>query len=166
MRRLAELDLEPVLMRAEYAASVRGEYPPEVLAEQAALRAADSLTLVFPLWWVGFPAQLKGWIDRVLGYGFAYELEGETPIPGLTGKRAATISTMGNTVDDYRRDGTLEAMERIWDAHIFRWCGFEPVGHAWLGNATLADDGERNLHREALETLARKVGARDDPDRP
>lgn len=166
VRRLAELQLEPVLLRAEYAASVRGEYPRQILEEQAAVRAADTLTLVFPLWWVGFPAQLKGWVDRVLGYGFAYALEGESPIPGLMGRRAATVATMGNTVEDYRRDGTIDAMERIWDAHIFRFCGLEPAGHVWLGNAALANDGERDQHRQALRELARKVGGAVDPADP
>jgi hypothetical protein len=33
---------------------------------------ADALILQFPLWWFAMPAILKGWVDRVFAYGFAY----------------------------------------------------------------------------------------------
>jgi len=36
------------------------------------LLAAEGLVLVFPIWWFGFPAVLKGWFDRVWAPGFAY----------------------------------------------------------------------------------------------
>ncbi len=32
-----------------------------------------SLILVFPTWWFGFPAILKGWFDRVWGPGVAFD---------------------------------------------------------------------------------------------
>lgn len=37
------------------------------------LLAADALVLVFPTWWFGFPAILKGWFDRVWAPGVAYD---------------------------------------------------------------------------------------------
>ena len=36
------------------------------------LRKAESLVLIFPTWWFGFPAILKGWFDRVWAPGYAY----------------------------------------------------------------------------------------------
>jgi NAD(P)H dehydrogenase (quinone) len=44
----------------------------DVKAEQEKLLWADVLILQFPLWWFGMPAILKGWVDRVYAYGFAY----------------------------------------------------------------------------------------------
>jgi putative NADPH-quinone reductase len=38
------------------------------------LRWAEALVLVYPTWWSGFPAILKGWIDRVWVAGVAWEL--------------------------------------------------------------------------------------------
>ena len=35
---------------------------------------ADLIVLVFPLWWAGRPAVLKGWFDRIFTQGFAYGL--------------------------------------------------------------------------------------------
>ncbi len=37
------------------------------------LLSADALVLVFPTWWFGFPAILKGWFDRVWAPGIAYD---------------------------------------------------------------------------------------------
>jgi len=47
-------------------------FHPAIEHEQAKLKAADLIILQFPLWWGSFPAILKGWIERVLSYDFAY----------------------------------------------------------------------------------------------
>jgi NAD(P)H dehydrogenase (quinone) len=51
---------------------------PGVVAELAShaddLRWADTLVFVYPTWWSGQPAMLKGWIDRVFAAGVAWEL--------------------------------------------------------------------------------------------
>jgi putative NADPH-quinone reductase len=44
-----------------------------VAGEVARLLEAEALVLVFPTWWFGFPAILKGWFDRVWGPGIAYD---------------------------------------------------------------------------------------------
>lgn len=41
--------------------------------EVAQLRDAEMLVLVFPTWWFGLPAMLKGWIDRTFLPGVAFE---------------------------------------------------------------------------------------------
>lgn len=60
------------------AAERRSYYSPEydrtnVAAQAARLIEAEALVLVFPTWWFGFPAILKGWFDRVWGPGIAYD---------------------------------------------------------------------------------------------
>jgi len=61
------------------------------------LRAADALVLVYPTWWYGMPAMLKGWFDRVWAPGVAFKL-GEGAIePLLTNiKRIAVVTTYGS----------------------------------------------------------------------
>ena len=34
---------------------------------------SDALVLIFPTWWFGFPAILKGWFDRVWAPTVAYD---------------------------------------------------------------------------------------------
>lgn len=48
---------------------------------------ADTLLFVYPTWWYGLPAMLKGWLDRALVPDIAFLMpkrEGETIRPGLT----------------------------------------------------------------------------------
>jgi NAD(P)H dehydrogenase (quinone) len=44
----------------------------QLKAEMDKLEWCDTVIFNFPLWWFGFPAILKGWIDRVFAMGFAY----------------------------------------------------------------------------------------------
>jgi NAD(P)H dehydrogenase (quinone) len=68
-----------------------------VEAHVARLRAAEALVLVYPTWWYGMPAMLKGWFDRVWLPGVAFRL-GEGAIePLLTGiRRIAVVTTYGS----------------------------------------------------------------------
>ncbi|MFE5320671.1 NAD(P)H oxidoreductase [Paenibacillus sp. NPDC056579] len=47
-------------------------YSPEVEAEIERMKNHDALAYIFPIWWYGLPAMLKGYIDRVWNNGFAY----------------------------------------------------------------------------------------------
>jgi NAD(P)H dehydrogenase (quinone) len=81
----------------------------DVLAEQEKLRWADMLILQFPLWWFTMPAILKGWVDRVFAYGFAYGVGehsdtrwGDRYGEGIfQGKRAMLIVTAGGWAPHY-----------------------------------------------------------------
>ena len=65
---------DPVLTAVERQAYHRPDYDPGALAaEVAQLRRAEALVLVFPSWWFGLPAILKGWIDRVWAPGVAFD---------------------------------------------------------------------------------------------
>lgn len=50
------------------------ETKPEIAPHAENLRWCDTLVFVYPTWWGGQPAMLKGWIDRVWVAGVAYEL--------------------------------------------------------------------------------------------
>ncbi len=86
---------------------------PDVKAEQAKLLWADILILQFPLWWFSMPAILKGWVDRVYAYGFAYGVGehsdkrwGNRYGEGtLAGKRAMLIVTAGGWEEHYAARG-------------------------------------------------------------
>ncbi|NMV40780.1 NAD(P)H-dependent oxidoreductase [Ralstonia insidiosa] len=81
----------------------------DIAAEQAKLRWADAVILQFPLWWFSMPAILKGWVERVYAYGFAYGVGehsdthwGDRYGEGtLAGKRAMLIVTTGGWESHY-----------------------------------------------------------------
>jgi putative NADPH-quinone reductase len=67
-------DFAPALTAAERRSYYSPQYEMTAVAPQAArLLEAEAIVLVFPTWWFGFPAILKGWFDRVWGPGIAYD---------------------------------------------------------------------------------------------
>jgi NAD(P)H dehydrogenase (quinone) len=64
----------------------------------AALRRAEALVLVYPTWWFGMPAMLKGWLDRVWLPGVAFHLGGPKALqPLLTNlHKIAVVTTYGS----------------------------------------------------------------------
>lgn len=82
----------------------------DIATEQRKLLAADIVIFHFPLWWYGMPAILKGWIDRVYAYGFAYGYKGEGNRYRygdgiLKGKRALLSVMVGGPAEDYAPRG-------------------------------------------------------------
>ena len=66
--------------------------------EVCRLRWADSLVLVYPTWWMGPPAILKGWLDRVWLPGIAAKFDTGVVAPGLTRiQRVVVITTQGSS---------------------------------------------------------------------
>ncbi|MES9854144.1 MAG: NAD(P)H-dependent oxidoreductase [Candidatus Thiodiazotropha sp. L084R] len=67
-------DFKSALTAVERESYYEGSYDSSAIQEQVnKLLNAEALILLFPTWWFGFPAILKGWFDRVWGPGIAYE---------------------------------------------------------------------------------------------
>ena len=76
-----------------------GENEAPVADHLADLRWAEGLVFVYPTWWYGQPAMLKGWLDRVWVPHVAFVMPTETtPIrPGMTNIRlVGVVSTLGS----------------------------------------------------------------------
>jgi NAD(P)H dehydrogenase (quinone) len=154
-RDLYAASFNPILSARDLAAVPSGKWAKDIKAEQAAIRRADVLTLISPLWWSGFPAMLKGYLDRVFCAGFAYVIKGGDYLPGLSGKKGAIITTSGATAEELKSGGTLRALRTIHDEGLMEFCGIEMVRHLYLSGidpAMSRADGEQRL-----ETVRRFV---------
>ena len=92
--------VDPVMSGPENAAYLDCTLPDEHMATHvAAINACDTLIFVYPTWWYGMPAMLKGWLDRALLPGSAFLMPDETHNdirPGLTHiTRLAAFTTCG-----------------------------------------------------------------------
>ncbi|MBV9054868.1 MAG: NAD(P)H-dependent oxidoreductase [Hyphomicrobiales bacterium] len=76
-------------------ASEHNSFVPVLQAEMDKLAWCDVLIFQFPLWWLGLPAILKGWIDRVFAVGRAYGGGRWFDRGVFTGKRAMCSLTAG-----------------------------------------------------------------------
>ena len=116
---------EPMLTREEIpeGAHVRGP----VMEHCREIAEARGIVVVHPNWWGQPPAVLKGWVDRVLRAGVAYEfLEGDCGegIPrGLLKAETAIIFNTSNTELERERSVFGDPLETIWRNCIFGLCG-------------------------------------------
>lgn len=90
---------DPFLPTDEFAKGA--DLPPLIESHCREIAAAAGIIIVHPNWWGQPPAVMKGWIDRVIRPGTAYEFIGEDGgegVPrGLLSARAALVFNTGNT---------------------------------------------------------------------
>jgi putative NADPH-quinone reductase len=122
---LYQEEFDPLLNREEIAKDA--ELPEVIKQHCAELAAADGIVIVHPNWWGQPPAILKGWVDRVIRPGIAYEfLEGDAGegIPnGLLKARAALVFNTSNTESEREKNVFGDPLETIWKNCIFGLCG-------------------------------------------
>ncbi|MDR0623019.1 MAG: NAD(P)H-dependent oxidoreductase [Treponema sp.] len=110
---LYRMNFKTDLDEAEYRreAFYRREDPPaeDVIREQKKINAAGAIVFIYPVFWSGVPAKLKGWFDRVWTYGFAYG--DNRTIKRL--ERGLVICSAGNTMEYFHRTGLLDAMKKV-----------------------------------------------------
>lgn len=155
VRDLYKARFNPVLSADDFISLQKGVTPKDIRAEQALIEAADLVTLIFPLWWTGYPAIMKGWIDRVLLHGFAFKFDQKTgAVPLLTGKKIQIITTMGASVNEYEANGLMDAMAMTMGDNVWSYCGFDDAGMIVLGDIPGMSDKERmSIMTEIEDTL-------------
>lgn len=146
-------------------AHAHGELPRDIVDEQSKLAAADLLVLQFPLWWYGPPAILKGWLDRVLVSGFAFDgdLDPELGVPrrygegGLAGRRALVVVTAGEDAGSIGSRGISGDVESLLFPllHGTLWyVGIEPLALHVVHDADALD---RSAVDAEVERLAERL---------
>lgn len=123
---------EPRFGAADFAVHHRESAPPaDVLAEQARIDRADTLVLVYPVYWWSMPALLKGWIDRVFCNGWAFDFSLEaTLIKKLGHLQVHLLGVAGADAGTYARHGYGAAMKSQIDHGIFDYCGAPVISSA------------------------------------
>lgn len=158
VRDLYNTGFHPVLEKSDFDAAKHGQIPEEVKVEQDYVRWADLLTFIYPVWWAGMPALLKGYIDRVFSKGFAYSMDEQNHPHGmLNGKKVVILNNMGFPYAYYEKTGMLASMKQTTDEGIFRFCGMELLEHRFFGHLDAASKGEREGHINMLKMLYDKI---------
>ena len=104
-------------------ASEHDGFAPDVQTEMDKLAWCDILILQFPLWWLGLPAILKGWVDRVFAAERAYGGGKYFSRGVFSSKRAMCAVTIGGPAEAYSSDGAYGPLAPI----LF------PIQHGILG---------------------------------
>ena len=121
---LGQLDFDPVL-REGY----QQVQPLEagLRQAQADILWAEQLTLVYPIWWGGIPALLKGFLDRVFLPGFAFKYREGKAFPDklLRGRSAHLLVTMDTPPWYYRWVYRMPGLHQVRKTTL-AFCGIRP----------------------------------------
>jgi NAD(P)H dehydrogenase (quinone) len=148
-------------MTASGEAYEKGTQAKDIAAEQEKLKWADAIVVQFPVWWFSFPAILKGWVDRVFAFKFAYGYKnaGNTYRYGdgvFMGKRVLLSVTAGGPEVEYGPRGINAPLDQL----LF------PITHGTLFFAgldvlpTFAAYGTGSLDEAGVEAAKRALETR------
>ena len=122
------------------------------------LAEAEGIIVVHPNWWGMPPAILKGWVDRVVRPGVAYEfLEGDSGegVPrGLLRARKALVFNTTNTGAKREQEAFGDPLQTLWKNCIFGLCGVEDFRRKSYGVVVTSTEAER---RAWLDDVRQRV---------
>lgn len=152
-------NFDPVLHAAEI--PKQGVVAREIALHCEQLRAADGIIIIHPNWWGQPPAILKGWVDRVVRPGIAYEfLEGDNGegVPrGLLQARSALVLNTGNTPLDRELSVFGDPLQLLWKNCIFDLCGVRDFHRRLFTVVVTSTLQERTKWLEEVRVLMEKI---------
>ena len=136
----------------------------DIALEQSKLLWADTVIFQFPLWWFSMPAIMKGWVERVYAYGFAYGVGehndshwGDRYGEGtLAGKRAMLMVTAGGWQPHYSARGINGPIDDIlFPIHhgILHYPGFDVLPPFVIYHTS-------KVNPDSYATICEKLGQR------
>jgi len=142
---------------------VRRRAPRDVVEQQQKVAWADGLILVSPIIWMHYPAIMKGWLERVFSYGFAYSLTPEGwkgssagRVPLLQLKKALSINTTFFTQENYRESGFQDAMSKLLLDWNLRYPGVPEAELVCFHAVSAVGEKRRKLYLEEAFTLGKE----------
>ncbi len=151
VRDLYEIGFNPQLSASDFASWQQGQIPVDIKTEQDYIKNADVLIFIHPIWWFNMPAILKGYIDRVFSYKFAYGVNEKGPYGLLTDKKVILINTTGGTQENYLKFGYKEALRATIEEGIFGFCGIKVAMHKYFYAVPYVTDQLRENMLEELQ---------------
>jgi len=150
---------DPLLPAGEIARNA--EVDPSIALHCRELMDCGGILIVHPNWWGQPPAILKGWIDRVIRPGVAYEFSagdsGEgVPAGLLAGKRAVVFNT-SDTPAEREREVFGDPLESIWKQCVFDFCGVRDVYRRTFGVIVTSTAEERRAWLHEVESSVTRI---------
>lgn len=155
VRDLYKLGFEPLLSLEEWKRyeSQAGDTPSDVKSEQAEIQWASHLIFIYPTWWWGPPAMMKGYLDRVFTPVFAFEAD----VAGIRGKlkdkKVSIIQTTGADENFIKENSIDESVKKLMAIGIFGFCGMEVAHHEFLMGISLKSYNELKVVLEEVDAM-------------
>ncbi|MCF6319373.1 MAG: NAD(P)H-dependent oxidoreductase [Proteobacteria bacterium] len=151
---LSELDFE-INLTDGYTGNQKME--PDLIDFQQSLLWSDHVVFVFPVWWGGMPAKLKGLIDRTFLPNFAFKYEGNKSLPEklLQDRTAEVILTMDTPPFYYRWFQGNPVYKQL--KHLtLEFCGFKQISATYIGPVKGSTQAQRDKWGSLVSKMASK----------
>ncbi|RKE82528.1 NAD(P)H-dependent oxidoreductase [Chryseobacterium sp. AG363] len=151
---IRDLNFNPNL---QFGYQKRMELEPDLLKAWEIIQWADHLVWVHPVWWGGFPAIMKGFIDRLFLPGMAYKYR-ENSVwwdKLLKGKTAHIITTLDQPGWYYRLFFGRPSVNQLRKS-ILEYCGVKPVKVTYVGIIRNSKDEQRTQWLRKVKELGKK----------
>lgn len=158
LRDLYAIGFDPLLKAEERPGSEDFVPTADVQAEIDLLRDSAIVTLIYPIWFGMPPAIIKGYIDRVLGAGFAARnLTTGTPHRLLHGKRLMLFSSSASTLPWLEEQGQWMGLRQAFETYLSAIFGMEQNEHVHFD--AIVDGLQSRFVEEHLATVREKARA-------
>ena len=128
---IADLTFNPNL---QHGYRKRTELEPDLLDAIEKIKQADHLVWVFPMWWSGYPAIMKGFVDRVFLPGITFEPVAGKPFPlRLLKEKTGRIIITADAPKWYDRFFMHRPAINQFKRGTLQFCGIRPVEVTYIG---------------------------------
>ncbi|KAA2224055.1 NAD(P)H-dependent oxidoreductase [Chryseobacterium sediminis] len=151
---IRDLNFNPNL---QFGYQKRMELEPDLMKAWEIIQWADHLVWIHPVWWGGFPALMKGFIDRLFLPGMAYKYR-ENSVwwdKLLKGKTAHIITTLDQPGWYYRLFFGRPSVNQLKKS-ILEYCGVKPVKLTYIGIIRNSKDEQRSQWLRKVKELGKK----------
>lgn len=130
IRDLYALSFDPVLKASERPDERDHAVLEDVAREQQLLSDCNVFVFVYPVWFGTPPAMLKGYVERVFNYGFAFsDFHAGRAKPLLGGRKLISFTSSGATKAWLEENGVWLSLRTLFDDYIAKVCGLEVIDH-------------------------------------
>jgi len=151
---IRDLNFNPNL---QFGYQKRMELEPDLMKAWEIIQWADHLVWIHPVWWGGFPALMKGFIDRLFLPGMAYKYR-ENSVwwdKLLKGKTARMITTLDQPGWYYRLFFGRPSVNQLRKS-ILEYCGVKPVKVTYIGIIRNSKEEQRAQWLRKVKELGKK----------
>jgi NAD(P)H dehydrogenase (quinone) len=152
---LHALNFEPRTQPQDLGQFARQPMPQDVLDQQKIISSVDAMVFIYPTIGLGFPAMMKGWIDRVFSFGFAYVSSKEGNQGLLNHQKVLLISTTGWPEEFYDETGAKTAIKTI-NTTLFNALGIKNVEATSFYDVYVVGDEVRKKYLETAYRLGKE----------
>ncbi|MGF7117073.1 NAD(P)H-dependent oxidoreductase [Methanobacterium oryzae] len=149
---------DPIILSGEI--PKKADLEPLIEKHCKELAETNGIIIVHPNWWGQPPAILKGWIDRVIRAGVAYEFlesdSGEGIPNGLLKAETALVFNTANTSKEREMNVFGDPLETIWKNCIFDLCGVKSFYRKMFRIIVTSTQKERELWLEDVKETVDK----------